>query len=308
MFGKILNRLTLCALSLVTGLAAQPAIAQSGVGINVGSVSSPRTCQYFREYESTYASAFNAEYRRAWGYRASSRSGATVATWRSWIVKDCQTNFATLRHSLEAALASTGRLTVRPGDYVLDVTISDVSETPPPRRRPVRGSDSYHTSWGTASVNVSYTVRSRNGDTIDGGNIRKKIEMGRTLDTSTLRVRTMEPGEAVYDLMQQEVADTIARSVVMKIDPMKVTAVERYKIEVNYGKPLLKLGSLLQVDKSRGIGAVKYRVISTSNGRAVAEVAGNADTSDIDPGNLVTFVEADSAEANGRVMERVRIP
>lgn len=289
------------------GLTA-PAAAQSGIAIDVDNVTSTQTCQYFREYEGSYASVYDAEYRRVWGYASARRTSATVATWRSWVWRDCQSNFETLRHALEAALASTGRLTVGPGDYSLDVTISDVSETPPPNRRPVRGDNAYYTSWGTASVNVSFTVRDARGNIIDGGNIRKQIEMGRTLDTNALRVRTMEPGEAVYDLLQQEVSDAVARAVVFEIDPIEVTAVEGDLIEVNYGSPLLSLGDLLQVDKTRGVGALQYRVITTRSDSAVAQIQCDNDPSDIDPGNRASYIENDSDENNSRCMRRVRLP
>lgn len=298
----------LAAMVLGLGATTQAAQAQGGVEIEVGAVTSTQSCQYFREYEGSRLSVFDSEYRRAWGYAAARRSGATLTTWRSWVWRDCQTNFATLRHSLEAALASTGRLVVGPGDYQLDVTISDVSETPPPQRRPVQGDRAYYTSWGTASVNASYTVRDSSGRMIDGGNIRKQIEMGRTLDTNRMQTRTMEPGEAVYDLLQQEMADTIARAVVFDIDPMEVTAVDGDLIEVNYGQPLLSLGDILLVEKSRGIGTIRFRVTSAMSNRSVAEVDGNIDTSDIDPGNPVTFVEADSDAANGRRYRRTRLP
>ncbi|WP_137679432.1 hypothetical protein [Aurantiacibacter suaedae] len=297
------------ALCVLSGAAvAGPALAQSDVRIAVGTVTSTQTCQYFREYEGSSASVFASEYRRYWGYAARNRESATVSSWRSWVWRDCQTNFENLRHSLSAALASTGRLAVGGGGYRLDVTISNVSETPPEQSRPVRGDTAYHTSWGTASVNLSYTVHDRTGTAVDGGNIRKQIEMGRTLNTENIRLRTMEPGEAVYDLLQQEAADSVARAVVFDIDPITVTAVDGPRIEVNYGGPLLSLGDILLVEKSEGIGAIRYRVTSAGANRSVAEVDGDNDIYAINPGNLASFVEADSDASNGRRYERVRLP
>tara|TARA_A100001391_G_scaffold46046_2_gene27174 strand:- start:54697 stop:55614 length:918 start_codon:yes stop_codon:yes gene_type:complete len=298
--------LGLCAVSALA--VAGPALAQSDVRIAVGTVNSTQSCQYFREYEGSSASVFASEYRRFWGYARRNAASARVSSWRSWVWRDCQTNFETLRHSLAAALASTGRITVGSGGYRLDVTISDVSETPPAQSRPVRGDTAYHTSWGTASVNLSYTVHDRTGAAIDGGNIRKQIEMGRTLNTENLRMRTMEPGEAVYDLLQQEASDAVARAVVFDIDPITVTAVDGPRIEVNYGGPLLSLGDILLVEKSEGVGTIRYRVTSAGAGRSVAEVDGDNDTYAINPGNQATFVEADSDAANGRRYERVRLP
>ncbi len=282
--------------------------AQSAEVINVGTITAPVSCSYFRNYEGSRLAYSEAEYARWWGAAAARTYYAAHTTWRSYVVKDCETHFQTLRNAVEAALASTGRVGTGRGGYTLDITISDIGETPPAQNRPVRGEDSYWTSWGTAVVTASYTVLDDRGSKIDGGLITKRVEMSRTLDTNRMQVNTSNPGESVYDLVQQEVAAAIARDVVFAIDPIRVTAVEGDLIEINYGQPLVALGDRLDVDRSRGIGSLRYRVISATGSTATAEVDGDNDTSDIDPGNGVTFVEKDSDAANGRRFRRQRLP
>jgi hypothetical protein len=48
--------------------------------------------------------------------------------WRTWLVKDCVKNFATMRSSMEAALASSGNFTIGGGGYKVDLVVSDVGD------------------------------------------------------------------------------------------------------------------------------------------------------------------------------------
>lgn len=295
--------------AILGGLALMPQslAAQERVAVDVGTISSTQTCQYFRNYEGSRLAYSQSEYARVWGAAWASRYYAAHTTWRSYVYKDCQTNFQTLRNYVEGALASTGRLTSGDGGYTLDISISDIGQTAPARNAPVRGENSYRTSWGKAVATVSFTLRDPSGRSVDGGVIKKTVEMSRTIDTQDFKMRTSEPGASVYDLMQNEVAMNLAREVVFAIDPLRVIAVEGDLIEVNYGGPILELGDRLDVKKTRGIGALRYRVISASDRDAVAEIDGNNDTSDIEPGNMVTFVEDDSKAANARRLRGGRI-
>jgi hypothetical protein len=282
--------------------------AQDRTVITVGQVNTTQSCEYFREYAGTSVSARQSSIEAGRGYIAAQRSSVNASSWRSWIVRDCQDNFPSLRNSLEAAIASTGRLAVGPRGMRLEMTISDVSETGRPAGIPAGGPNDYSTSWGTALVTVAYTVFDSGGRSVHGGVLTKSIEMGRTISTANIRGRNMQPGEAVYDLIQQEVALAVARGVAFDIAPMQVLAVDGPLIEVNYGQPLLELGSILLVDKERGIGTIRYRVTSARAGTSVAEMDGDNDPNAIGVGSIATFVEEDSDAANGRRYQRVRLP
>lgn len=289
-------------------LAGSPVRAQELAAVQIGSVTATQSCTYWRNYEGSSLVYSEAEYARYWGAAAARSYYAAHTTWRSWVEKDCQSNFQTLRSAIEAAIASTGRLTVGRGGYTLDVTISDISADPPATNQPVSGDAAYRTSWGKAVVTANYTLRDRSGSSVDGGVITKRIDMSKTIDTNRMSVRASEPGGAVYDLIQNEVALQIAREVTFTIDPIQVIGVEGDRVEINYGRPLVELGDQLDIEKIRGIGAVRFRVISASDRTAIAQVRGDVDVSDVDVGSGVTFIEADSDAANARVLRRNRLP
>lgn len=294
---------------LAAGLAVTtPLPAQGRQTVNVGTITSTQTCTYFRNYSGSRLEYGEEYYARLWGLEAGARYYAAHTTWRSWVVKDCQNNFQTLRSAVEGAMASSGRLTTGRGGYTLDITISDIGETGPAQNAPVNDPNGYQTSWGTANVTVSYALKDAAGRNIDGGVVTKTIEMSRTIDTADFSMRVSEPGASVYDLMQREVAQMLARKVAFGIDPLRVTAVEDDLIEVNYGGALLPMGSIIDVSKSQGLGAVRFRVISATDRNATAQVDGDNDVSAITVGSLGTFVEDDSDAASARRFRRKRLP
>jgi hypothetical protein len=288
--------------------APEPAGAQDKERVNVGTITSTQTCVYFRNYSGSRLEYGEDYYTRLWGLELGTRYYAAHTTWRSWVVKDCQNNFQTLRAAVEGALASSGRLTTGQGGYTLDITISDIGETGPAQNVPVSGPNDYYTSWGTANSTVSYVLRDAAGRNVDGGVVTKTIEMSRSIDTADFTMRVAEPGASVYDLMQREVAQMLARKVAFGIDPLRVTAVEDDLIEINYGGALLPVGSIVDVRPSRGLGAIRYRVVSATQRDATAQVDGDNDVSNIDIGNLVTFIEDDSDAASARRFKRRRLP
>lgn len=289
-------------------LAPQMLAAQAKERVNVGTITSTQTCVYFRNYSGSRLEYGEDHYARLWGLELGSRYYAAHTTWRSWVVKDCQTNFQTLRAAVEGALASSGRLTTGRGGYTLDITISDIGETGPAQNVPVDGANDYYTSWGTANATVSYILKDAAGRNVDGGVVTKKVEMSRTIDTADFTMRVSEPGASVYDLMQREVAQMLARKVAFGIEPLRVTAVEDDLIEVNYGGALLPVGSIIDVRKTQGLGVIRYRVISATDRNATAQVDGDNDVSAIEPGNLGTFIEDDSDAASARRFKRKRLP
>lgn len=302
----VCSSLTLAAVATLGSAAT--AQAQGPFAVNVGSVTSTQSCTSYRNYEGSRLEYSESQYARWWGAAAARRYYAAHTTWRSYVVTDCQSNFQNLRNTLQAALAASGRLTTGRGGYTLNVTISAIGETPPAQGQPVQGENAYRTSWGTATVTASFTLVDARGANVDGGVLTKRIEMSRTLDTNNLRVQTAEPGASVYDLMQNEVALSIARDVAFAIDPLRVTAIDGDMIEVNYGRPLLELGDRLDVKQTGRLGALRYRVTSAGENDAVAEIDGDNDTFDVQLGNEVTFIEKDSDAANARRLPRRRLP
>lgn len=290
-----LPRFVIAAAALVGAAMSSGAQAQ-GSQFSIGSISTTQNCQYFQ----------NVDYHRdavaaPWFY-------ASHVSWRTWWVKDCIDNFQTMRSSLEAALASTGKFTVGRGGYRIDVTIGDVSGGGGAPDNPAIGPRGFAVSKTGMLTTFTVTVKDRSGKVIYGGLSSKTIETGVHVDADNLHATSSMTGDAVYGVMQNELALAIARIVAFKIEPLRVTQVEGERIRLNYGSPFLKLGTLVEVGGEDSLYAIKYNVVSASNGNAVAEVDGDNVTSSIRAGMQATMVEADDPAANGRRYQRNRLP
>lgn len=288
-------RLLLFWAALSAGLGAA-ASAQSPMRFTVGDITTKQDCKYFMESEYRHA-----DVATPWLY-------ASKTSWRSWLVKDCVTQFDTMRHSLEAALAATGKFVVGPGGYRVNVTINDVSGGGPAPDVPAVGDRGYAFSKAGIMTSYSVTVTDRAGHVIYGGLGTKTVETGSKINADGTYSWTNMGGDAIYGVLQTELALAIARSVAFKIVPLTVTEVDGGRIGLNYGAPLLKLGSSISVNGSNGLRTVRFLVVSAQNGTAIAEVDGDVDTSAIRPGAEATFAEDDDPAANGRRYDRVRLP
>lgn len=290
-FRKLL--LAVFSLTLAWGTPAQ---AQSSRHFTIGEISSKEECKYFLE----------TEYQRAavatpWLY-------ASQTSWRSWWVKDCVSRFQTMRSSLEAALASTGRFTVGPGGYRISVTIQDVSGGGPAPNNPPVGDRGYAFSKTGIYTSFTVTVTDSTGKVVHGGLATKVVETGARINADGTYAATSMTGDAVYGVLQNEVALAIARIVAFNIVPLAVTETDGDRIALNYGAPLLKLGATINVPTGSGLRSYRYSVVSAANGSAIAEVEGDVDTSAVRVGTVATYAEEDDPAANGRRYDRVKLP
>ncbi|MDK2761660.1 MAG: hypothetical protein KYX64_09940 [Sphingopyxis sp.] len=270
--------------------------AQSSSQFSIGSISTTQSCQYFQ----------NVNYHRdavaaPWFY-------ASHVSWRTSWVKDCVSNFAKMRSSLEAALASTGKFAIGRGGYRIDVSIGDVSGGGAAPDNPETGPRGYAISKTGMLTTFTVTVKDRTGQIIYGGLSSKTIDTGVDVDSDNLHAASSMTGDAVYGVMQNELALAIARIVAFKIEPLRVTEADGERVRLNYGSPFLKLGTLIEVGGEDSLYAIKYNVVSASNGSAIAEVEGDNDTSTVRPGMQAVMIEADDPAANGRRYKRNRLP
>lgn len=271
--------------------------AQSPHSIRIGYVQAKEECQYFREYSGETALA------------ATPWMLAYASSWRSWMVKDCESQFDTMRTSLESAFASTGKFSVGNGGYLVNVTLSGVTDGGPAADVPPadqRGE--YHISQSFMSVALDVTVTDRDGTVVYGGPIMKKVETGYSMTADNSYSNGSNTGEAVYGQLQQEVALAVARLVAFKIEPLRVSEIDGYDIKLNYGSPLLKLGTIVQVDGKGGMRRLRYLVTSSDSRYALAEVDGDNDPSLIEIGAFASVIEGDDPAANGRRYKRTRLP
>jgi hypothetical protein len=295
-------RTRFCAAAAVFSLAAAaPAVAQSGAGasISIGEVGSVQSCTYLPE------SAGRA------GVAVTPYAAAAYAEWRTWWVKDCVDNFATLRTSLQAALASGG-MDVRGGrgNYVMSVKLSAVSGGPGGGApyAPDMGPDGYSIATVGMRVNADVTVRDRSGRVVFGKLLTKTIETGHEIRVGDFRTRANDSGESLYGQLQHQVSLAVARAVAFHFRPLQVTGGDGRQITLNYGDPLLTLGTVVEATSPDGSTALRYDVTSAANGSAIARTVARADAARIVPGSRARVIEADDPAANGRLFQKVDLP
>ena len=291
--GKILVS---AAALLCWAAAAPPAAPQEAVSISVARITTKQTCNYFQE-----SAGRSALVATPWMIAAAS-------AWRSWWVKDCVAQFATMRSTLEAALASSGKLRVGGGGgYSVFLNITDVAGGDAPAPDAPDGKE-YAVARSYMVVSMDVSVRDRAGRSVFGGLLTKKLETGYDVKVDGFEARGNESGQAAYGRMQNELALAAARLVAFHFAPIEVTGADGREVQLNYGAPLLKLGSLVSISSPDRRATMLYRVISAANGFATAELDGGGDYSRIVPGSTGTFVEADDPAANARRYKKVDLP
>ena len=283
----------LFALTIPAAVQAQP----RGVpAISVGRISSERTCTLYRESAGRSAMV------------ATPYTVAAASSWRTWLVRDCVDNFPTLRTSLQAALASSGKLSVRQsGGAVLTARISDITGGgAEPSADTAR--DGFAAASNFISVSTDVTITDPSGRIVFGQLVTKKLETGSDIDVDGFRATSSEAGRGLYARLQHEVAIAVARKVSFRLVPLEVVSGGGRTIQLNYGSPLLTLGTTVMVTSPDGRATVRYNVTSASDNSATAEVDGEGDVGRIVQGATGVVIEADDPAANGRRMKRVDLP
>ena len=233
---------------------------------------------------------------------------ATFSSWRTWLVKDCVSDFPAIRTSLQAALAASGKLAIKGsgGNYVLSGAISQVGGTDDPATQTI-STGSYSVASQGIFVVMEVTLKDSSGRIVYGGLLTKHLETGSNIQTPGMETASYQPnGEATYTQLQNQVALAVARLAAFHIVPLQVTSNEGRRISLNYGSPLLTLGTIVE---AAGPGsAVRYNVVSAGSDSATAEKDSEGDASGIGPGTPATVIEADDPAANARRIPRVDLP
>jgi hypothetical protein len=271
------------------------AMAQSAMpSVVVARISSEKSCTFYQESSGTASVA------------ATPYMVAASESWRTWLVKDCVDNFATIRGSLQAALASTGKFNVKTSGsgYTLSGAISQAGE-----EGGGVSSAGYSVSSQKMFVSMNITLRDPSGRTVYGGLFTKHMEIGSSGRAQGVETASGQSGEAIYTELQNQAALAVARLVAFHIVPLKVVGANGKKIQLNYGSPLLTLGTIVHATSPDGSATVRYTVTSASPEGAAAQVDGEVgDWSRIGPDSLVSVVEADDPAANERRIEKTDLP
>ena len=129
-------------------------------------------------------------------------------------------------------------------------------------------------------VNMDVTLRNRAGNIIFGGLLTKRLETGFSMQTPGLASSSVQSGKAVYTELQHQVALAVARMIAFRLEPLRVTNVNGKNIQLNYGAPLLDLGTAVQVTSNDG-SIVRFNVTGAGQGSAQATYDGGGDAGSV---------------------------
>ncbi len=284
-----------CGMTMGSGTMAQPTV-------RIDTIASQQTCTYYQNSEGAAAGSASAGWFGA--------SASVAVAWRTWWVKDCVSNFATMKSSLEAALASSGKLAItsRSANYALSGIVSaDGTQQDSMSQQTSRGGDIDIDSTGLFAT-MDITLKDASGKTIYGANVRKRIDLGNDATADGVSTGSEQSGQAIYNQLQEALALAVARKVAFHLVPLTVIGGDGRTIRLNYGAPYLQLGTTVEATSPDGRVTIRYNVVAADDAAATAEVDGDGNAGLIVPGSTATVIEADDPAANGRRMKRVDLP
>jgi len=266
--------------AFAAALAGLPLQAAAEPVIKVGPVESERECSWFESY---------------WGW---------------WLVQECQARFPDLRTRLQSAVGETGRLQLSTNTGGGDIPAPDFVLTAQVGGLGAESSRTSAEDYCIASTKVSASLDLRlrdvrSGRVVQAATITKALEAGSDTVAGDDRCEAGRPSRSAYLRLQRELALAAARMVSFHFDPLRVTAASGRRVDLNYGAPLLTLGTMVQTTDERG-ALVRFRVTGAGPRGATAEAVGSPGR--IAPGVLASVIEPEDPAANSRRYERVELP
>ena len=286
-------------------VSATDASAQSGpTRVAIGSFTSAQSCNTY--ILTSGAVGASASHTRVWGV-GSSTSLAFAAAWRQELVRDCVDNFSQLRASVEAALGASGRVTVvprgTPGAIVLAGRVSPVG-TSSSSRQTAGESETVE----DADVTVSFSLADGRGRSLFGNSVVKRVQRGSQYDGGSVQMSTSRSQSSAYAQLQRDLAFAVSRGVAFHFDPLRVVGVSGRRIRINYGSPLVPLGSTVILDGGLEGGQIRGNVVAAGGGYADVESEAGRDLSMVRIGSIATFAEPEDPASNMPRFERVDLP
>lgn len=294
------------------GFSAAPAAGQDApVRVSIGSFTSEQRCTLYAVTsgsEAMVSDRSGAVAADAYGYAAASRSTlAWARAWRTDLVRDCVSNFTNLRNSVTAALAASGRIAVVPpgtrGALVLTGRVSDVGVA-----SSVTNERGNNQSVGNATLTVDLSLAGPGRGVQFGGSIVKTLAFDEQYESGDYSSSRTQSDSVTYSRLQRELALAVSRAVAFHLSPIRVIGNSGRRLRVNYGTPLLTVGSTVNVDGGLATGIIRCMVVAASTGFADVEAAGGRDLTGVQPGSVATFAEPEDPASNTPVFPNVELP
>lgn len=289
-------------------IAAEPTL-------KVGSFTAEETCHTYvlewgREVAATASSASHGSVTAADGYgyaRATAARSSSAAyyarEWGSEIQRECTQNFPNIRSTLASSLASVGGMPISAQGLTLTGRVTQIGYQ----------SNSLETQSTAVSndemiMGVEFQLRDNRGDIVFGGSILKRVLLASTSNNSENGFVSDGSGTAGFIRAQNEIGFAVARAVLFRFRPLQVVEVDEKELSLNYGAPIVPIGSSIIVQGSRSLRGNRLTVVSAMQGTSIAESDARIRLDDVAPGAIVTFVENDDPAANSRVHRTVDLP
>lgn len=320
-----------CNLALTLGAfcsVAAYAQPKSPVAIKVGAIETAKECTLYQGIKysnesrasgssSGYASGSGSGYANPYGGGGSSSfsgghnssfSASSKTSFETFFVEDCITHFEGIRSAMEAALASSGSIVVGGSGYVLTGRVEDAVPVSSGYAEKGVNGQSYGNISARLKVTMSIKVADKSGRVVFGYPVVTEIDTDYAGTSRGSAAVSVSSGEGLYGILQRQLALAAARKVAFHFNPLVVSEGGSKRIQLNYGNPLLEVGSMLSVTSSDGSAVARYRVTSVSDGTAIAQQIGDADSQAIIPGSKASVIEKGDPAANQSLMERVELP
>lgn len=307
-----LKRISFALGVALLGFPAAPAAAQDArLLVSIGSFTSQQRCTLYAVTsgsEAMVADRSGAVAADAYGYAAASRTTVAWArAWRTDLVRDCVNNFQGLRNSLTATLAASGRVTVVPpgtrGALVLSGRVSDVGVAS--NQVSERGNNE---SIGDATLTVELSLASSGGAVRFGNSIVKTLTFDERYQSGDYNSSRTQSDSVTYSRLQRELALAVSRAVAFHLSPIRVVGNSGRRLRVNYGTPLLTIGSTVNVDGGLETGIIRGTVVAAGAGFAEVEAAAGRDLRNVRLGSTATFAEPEAPESRTPAFPNVELP
>ena len=294
---------------VATIAAAQECALYEGIRYSSESKASGSSRGYVAGSGSGYSNAYGGGGSSSFSAGGSSSYSASNKTsFETFFVKDCTDNFAGIRVAMQAALAASGTIVVGSGGYVLTGRVEEVVPTGSISSDRSATGSSYASANQGLRVAMTLNLADKSGRIIFGAPIVTEIETGSAAAVRGTFAVNASSGDGLYSLLQRQLALAVARKIAFHFQPLLVKQGSGKKVQLNYGSPLVEVGSLVSITSTDGSSSSRYRVDSVSTGSALATQFDDSNSVGIAPGSIAIVIEKGDPAANQSRMERVELP
>ena len=230
--------------------------------------------------------------------------------WGEWLVLECQRNFPQMRERIQSAIAEGGKVvlsSLRGGhdapspDLVVTGRVGALGMT-----KSSTSANDYCIGKSTVAASMDVRVRNaRTGTIVYAATVTKTVEVGSDIEAGSSDCSTNTPAETSYLTVQRELALAVSRAINFQLEPLRVSAIDGNRVLLNYGAPLLSLGTVVQLTGASGF-PTRFKVVASTDRTATAIPFGQLGNPVV--GSVGSVIESDDPAANARRTDRVELP